>query len=149
MSSFKSIVLPDDLERKNFSIVIEVLLEPIVGMSTAQFNLNILFVFFGIWRVDLGVFGTNESLEKISGKTFRFVQWTIHIIVELFCEGIAIINSEDTFEDVEVNCDVEILPSIMVSKLSDDLGYFLPLQEHSLRDTCVLYFLLGDVDGFV
>lgn len=83
-------------------------------MTSSQFNLNVLFVLLGIRRVDLGVFGSDKSLEEITRKSFRLVEGAIHIVVELFCEGIAVIDPEDAFVDVEIDCDIEVLPGIVV-----------------------------------
>jgi hypothetical protein len=118
-------------------------------VSSSQLDLNVLFVLLGIRRIDFGVFGTNECLEEITWQCFRLIEGAFHIVIELFGEGIAVIDPEDAFIDVDVDCDIEILPGVVVCQLPNNLGDFLPLEEDPLRNTCVLYFLLRDVNGFI
>ena len=66
-STFEGIVAPEYSERKDSSIVIEILFQPVVRMATSEFNFDVLFVFLGVRRVDFGIFGSNELIEKVSG----------------------------------------------------------------------------------
>ena len=59
--------MPQNLKRQNFPIIIQILLEPIVRMSTSQFDFDILFVLFGVGRIDLGIFCSDELVEVIIG----------------------------------------------------------------------------------
>lgn len=148
-SALESGIEPDNFEGKHLAVVVDILFESIVGMPSSQLDLDVLFVFLGVRRVDFGVFGPNEGLEKITRKGFGFVERALHVLVEFFGEGITVIDSEDPFEDIQVDGNIEILPLVVISQFSNDLGDFLPFEEDSLRNACVLDFLLGDVDGLI
>lgn len=126
--------MPYYREREHFSIVIKIFLKTVVRMSSTQFDFNVLFIFLRVRRVYLGVFGASVVLEKITRKGLRLIERTVHIIVELFCESIAVIDSEDTLIDVDIDCDIEILPGIVVRKISNNFRNFLPLKENTLRN---------------
>ena len=148
-STFESGIIPDNLEGKNLAVIVDILFESIIGVSSSQFDLNVLFVFLCIRRVDFGILGSNEGIEKITRKGFRFVERAFHVLVEFFGEGITIIDSEDPFEDIQVDCNVEVFPLVVIGQFSDDLGNFLPFEEDSLRNASILNFFLGDVDGLI
>lgn len=103
-------------------------------MASSQLDFNVFFVFFGVWRIYLSVFGSYESFEKIVRQSLRLVQSDFHVAVELFSERVAIINPENPLKKVDVDRDVKILPGVMVGELSDNFGNFLSLQKDSLRD---------------
>ena len=113
--SLESGIKPDYLEGKHLAVVVDILFKSIVGVSSSQFDLNVLFVFLCVRRVDFGVFGSHEGLEKITWKGFRFIERTFHVLVEFLGEGVTVIYSEDPFEDIQVDCDVEILPLVVIS----------------------------------
>lgn len=144
LSSLKSIVVPHGLERKDFSVIVQILLEAVVGVSSSQLDLDVLLVFLGIGRVYLGVFSAGEGGKEVSRQDFRVIEGDFHILEKLFGEGVAVIDAEDAFEDVQVNRDVDIFPSVVVVEFSDDLGHFLPFEEYSLRNTSIFNFLLSD-----
>ena len=148
-STLQSSIIPYDFEREYFPIVIKILLESIIGMSSSQFDLNVLLVLLSIRRINFSVFGPGESAEQVIRQRLRLVERDFHVLIELFGEGIAIIYPEDAFEDVEVDSDVEVLPGVMVGQLADHLGHLLPLEEHALRNAGVFDFLLSDEDGLV
>ena len=80
---------------------------------------------------------------------FWLVELDLQIIKELSGEGIAVVDSEDSFEEVYVDWDVQILPGVVIGKLSDDSWYFLSFEEDSLGNTWVLYFGFGDKESLV
>lgn len=148
-SSLKRRVVPQDLERQNLPVVIEVLLQAIIGMSASQFHLDVLLVLLRIWRVDLCVLGADESLEEVVGLALRLIEWDFHIAVKFLSEGITVIDPEDPLEEVDVYGDIEVFPSVVVSQLSNDFWDFLPLDEDSLRNARILNLRLRDKDGLI
>ena len=88
-------------------------------MTTSEFDFNILFVFFGIGRVDLCVFSSYKCLEEIVRESFRFIQGAFHIVIEFFSEGITVIDSEYSFKDIQIDCNVQILPSVVIGEFSE------------------------------
>ena len=66
-STFEGIVVPEYSERKDPSIIIEILFKAVVRMASSEFNFNVLFVLLGVRRVDFGIFSSNELVEKVSG----------------------------------------------------------------------------------
>jgi hypothetical protein len=83
-------------------------------MSSSKSHLDVFLIFFGVWRVDLGVFSSHEILEEIGGLTFRLIELAFHVTEKAFGEGVAIIDSEYSLEEVYVDRDVEILPGIVI-----------------------------------
>jgi hypothetical protein len=71
-------------------------------VSTSKLDLNVLLVFFRIWWVDFGVFSAGEGVEKVIGQGFGFVEGYFHVAVKFFCEGVAIVDAEDSFEEINV-----------------------------------------------
>ena len=63
------------------------------------------------------------------------VEGDFHVLVELFGKGVAVVDPEDAFEDIEVDGDVQIFPGVMIAEFSDNSGYFLSFEEDSLRDS--------------
>jgi len=118
-------------------------------VASSEFDFDVLFVLFSVRRVDLCILCPDKCLEEVSRKGLGFIEGTLQIFVEFFCEGVTVIDPEDSFENVQVDCNVEIFPLIVVSQFSDDLGDLLPFEEDSLRNACILDFLLGDVDALV
>lgn len=118
-------------------------------MSASQFHLDVLLVLLRIWRVDLCVLGADESLEEVVGLALRFIEWDFHIAVKLLSEGITIIDPEDPLEEVDVDGDIEVFPSVVISQLSNDLWDFLPLDEDTLRNARILNLRLSDKDGLI
>ena len=118
-------------------------------MTSSEFYFNILFVFFGIGRIDLCIFCSYECLEEIIGKGFRLIQGTFQVLIKFFSEGITVIDSEYSFKDIQVDCNVQILPGVVVGEFSNDFGDFLSFEEDSLRNACILNFFLCDEDGLV
>ena len=118
-------------------------------MSTSKLDLNVLLVLFRIWWVDFGVFSAGEGVEKVIGQGFGFVEGYFHIAVKFFCEGVAIVDAEDPFEEIYVNGDVQILPCVMVCQLSNDFRDFLSFYKDALRDAGVFHFGFSDKDGFI
>lgn len=78
-------------------------MKTIVGMATSKLDLNILLVLLRIRRIDLGVFGASKGLKKIMGQGFRLIERDFHIGIELFGKGIAVIDSEYSFKEVNIN----------------------------------------------
>lgn len=66
LSSFEGTIVPEYFEGKYFSIIFKILLEPVVRVPSSESDLNVLFIFFGVRRVDFGVFGASECSEEIS-----------------------------------------------------------------------------------
>ena len=131
-STLESVVAPEDLEREDSSIVIQILFEPIIWMPTSKLDLNVLFVLLGVRRVDFGVFGSGEIIEQVSGLGLRLIHRCFHVIVELFGESIAIINVEDSFVEVDVDSNVKVSPGVIISQLPDKSGDFLSFEEDAL-----------------
>jgi hypothetical protein len=131
-STLESVVAPEDLEREDSSIVIQILFEPIIWMPTSKLDLNVLFVLLGVRRVDFGVFSSGEIIEQVSGLGLRLIQMCFHVIVELFGESIAIINVEDSFVEVDVDSNVKVSPGVIISQLPDDSGDFLSFEKDAL-----------------
>lgn len=75
------------------------------------------------------------SIEEIVRQGLWFIERNLHVCVELFSERIAVVDTENAFEEIDVDGDVEILPFIVICEFSDDFGHFLSLQKHSLRNT--------------
>ena len=134
-SSFILIVSPQQFERKHLSVIGDVLLKTLIRMTSSKLDLNILLVLLSIWRVDFGILDPGEMIEGISWRILRFTQWTFHVLVELSGEIVAIVDSEDSLVEVDVFTQSEILPSVVIRKLTNDLGNFLPFQEDALRNT--------------
>lgn len=118
-------------------------------MSSSQFNLNVLLVFLCVRRIDFCVFCSYECLKQIVGKSLGLVERYFHIAIEFFSERIAIIDSENSLEEIDIDCNVEIFPCVVVSKLSNDFRYFLSFQKDSLRNTWILDLLFSDINGFI
>ena len=64
-------------------------------MSTSQFDFNIFFILFGVGRIDLGIFSSDELVEVIIGECLWIGEGESHIVVELTSEIIAITYTED------------------------------------------------------
>ena len=62
------------------------------------------------------------------------IEGGLHVLGEIFGEGVAVIDSEDPFKEVDVDGDVEVLPGVVVGQFSYDSGDFLPFEEDSLRE---------------
>lgn len=148
-SSLKRRVVPQDLERQHFPVIIKVLLQAIIGMSASQFHLNVLLVLLCIWRIDLCVLGADKSLEEVVGLALGLIERHFHIAVKLLSEGITVIDPEDPLEEVDVDGDIEIFPSVVICQLSDDLWDLLPLDEDSLRNARIFNLRLSDKDGLI
>lgn len=103
-------------------------------MPSAQLDLDVLLILFSIRWIDLGILGACEGIEEVIGQCFRLIEGNFHIGVELLREGIAIVDTEDTFEEVDVDGDIQILPGVVVGQLTDHLGDLLPLDEDALRN---------------
>jgi hypothetical protein len=82
-------------------------------------------------------------------KRFRLIESHLHVAVKLFSERIAVIYPKDAFKEVNIDGNVEILPGIMVSQLSNHLRYLLSFQKHPLRNTWIFYFFFSDEDSLV
>ena len=65
MSSLEGAVVPDDGEGEDFAVVIDVLFESVVGVSSSESDLDVLLVLFGVRRVDLGFLGPDESVKEV------------------------------------------------------------------------------------
>ena len=118
-------------------------------MPTSKLDLNVLLVLFCIWWVDFGIFSASECVEKVIGQGFGLVEGYFHVAVEFFCEGVAIVNAEDSFEEINVYGDVQIFPCVMVSQLSNNFRDFLSFYKDTLGDAGVFYFGFSDKDGFI
>ena len=95
VASFKRIIMPNQLKRKNFAVVIKVLLEPIVWMSSSKPNFDVLFIFFGIRRINFSFFGSHELFKVISWSRLWGGKRESHIVVKFFGKIIGVINSEN------------------------------------------------------
>lgn len=113
-SSLKRRIIPQDLERQHFPVIIEVLPQAVIGMSASQFNLDVLLVLLRIWWIDLGILGADKGLEEVVGLFLRLIERHLHVAVELLGEGIAVIDPEDPLEEVDVDGDIEVFPSVVI-----------------------------------
>jgi hypothetical protein len=118
-------------------------------VTATQLDLNILLIFFGVRRVDFGVFGSDKSLEEVIRKAFRLIERHFHVAIELLGEGITVINPENPLKKVDINGDVEIFPSIVIRQLPNHLRDLLALEEDSLRNARILNLLLSDEDSLI
>jgi hypothetical protein len=101
-------------------------------VTTSEFDLEILFIFFGVRRIDLEIFFLFVVYEGVLEFLFGGVKGFAHVLVELTSEFVAIVDTEYSFEEVDVICDIEIFPCVVVLKLTNDLGDLLTLDEDSL-----------------
>lgn len=147
--TLKSIILPQEFKGKDFPIIIKILFESVIRMSSSKLNLNILFVFLGIRRVYFGIFGLGEFIEEIVWFRLRLIEWCFHVGVELFGKWITVINVKDSFKNANVNSNIEIFPSVIYGKFVYSFGYFLSFQEDTLRDARVFYLGFSNVNSLV
>lgn len=103
-------------------------------MTSSQPHLDVLFILLRIWRIYLSILGSDEGRKQVVRQRLRLIQSHIHVLIELLRKRIAVINSKDTFEDIQVYSNVKVLPCVVVSELADHFGDLLTLQEHSLRN---------------
>lgn len=118
-------------------------------MTSTQLNLDVLFVLLGVWWVDLSILDSEEGVVEVSWKLLWFIKGSLHVLIELLCEGVTVVYPEDPLEEVDVDCNVQISPGVVVSEFSNDFGNFLSFEEDSLGQAWILYLFLSDVDGLV
>ena len=114
VAALESSVVPEQSVGQYFPIIVEVLLESIVGVSSPELDLDVLLILFGVRRVDLGVLGAREGLEQVVGQRLRVIEGCLEVCVELFGEGIAVVDAEDAFEEVDVDRNVDVLPGVVI-----------------------------------
>lgn len=149
VSSFQCFIVPENFEGKHLSIIVEVLFETIIGVSSSKSDLNVFLVFFRVRWVDFCFLCFDELIEVVGGFSFRFVEGMLHVVIKLFGELIAIIDSEDSLEEFDISGNVEVPPCVGICEFSNDLRNLLSFEEDALRDATVFDFGLGDEDSVV
>lgn len=95
-------------------------------MATSQPDLNVLFVLLGVWRVDFNLLSPSELVEEVRRFWLRFIQRSLHIVVELFCEWIAVVYMEYSVIEVNVDPYIQISPCVVIGQLTNNSRDFLP-----------------------
>lgn len=66
-ATFKSGIVPDDIEREDFSVVLKVFGQSTVGVTTLKLNFEIFLVLLGIRRRDLEILDGGLVVEIVAG----------------------------------------------------------------------------------
>ncbi len=74
-------------------------------MPASKLDLNVLFIFLSIGWIDFGLFGINEMLKTVRRNLFGFSLRALHVLVELSRKSIAVADSENSFENINVVSD--------------------------------------------
>lgn len=141
-------ILPEDMEAKNFSIVVEEALKGFVWSSTLKLDFDVVFHLSLIWRGLLEVDHFSSMGEKILWVCLWGTKGNSLIGKESSSEIIAVNDSENSLVDIKVGTDVEITPEVVLG-LVFWVWELVSLQEDTLWDSGVLNSWLNDVDGVI
>ena len=80
---------------------------------------------------------------------FRVAQRSANVIIKSPSEGITVVYSEYSLEEVNVGSKAEILVGVMVLWFPELFGNLLPFDEHSLRYSRVIDSGFDDQDSLI
>ena len=147
--SAKSPIIPHNIKTEHMPIVLQVLLESSVGVSSAELLLVVLLVLLEVRWVDFEVFDALVVVEVVTRDVLSGVELEALLLEEGSGELIAVGDSEGSLEEGNVGGEVEVSPVEVVSLGSDDLWDLLTLDEDALGDSGVHNPWLVDMDGVV
>lgn len=146
--AFQGLVVPSDVEGQHHSVVLNVFLEPIVRVASAQFHFKILFIFLSIRRVNFQILLSFIHLKIVDGKGLRGSEGTFHVLVEGAGKVVTVIDAENALEEVDVHLGAEILP-LEVLSAAHFLGDALAVNEDALGNAGVFLSRFGEMDRAV
>lgn len=141
-------ILPENIENKNFSIIIKETLELFIWSSTFKLHFDILFDFSLVWWSLLHVDHSSSLSEKIIWITLWGIKCNAFVGKESSGEVIAVYDSENSLVDVEIARDVHISPGVVLGVIIR-VWQLMSLEEDALWNTSVLNSWLNDVDGVI
>lgn len=148
ITTIVGLVLPEDVEAKHLSVVVEERLEVLVGSSTLEKHLDVVLHLGLIWRSLLVVDHGPGLGEEVLGVALWSVELDALVGEETLGEVVTVDHSEDPLVDVEVDANVQVLPSVVLGVIIW-IWQLVSLQEDALGDTSVLNSWLDDVDGVI
>lgn len=148
-STFKTLIIPEDAEGEDLSIILEILLKSSIGMTSLVINFDVLLVLFLVWGWNFNIFQCQVGAVVIRRNRLWVIELDSHILIEFPCKSVSISDSENPFVEVNVDADIEILPGVVGRGVIQLFGDFLPLDEETLDDSGILSSWFIDVDGSV
>lgn len=143
LSSIVWSVIPDYCEWENFSVVSQISIKLFIWFSTFKFDFKIFFGFSEIWR-NLFHIKHHSWVQKVVVKwSFRGVQRNLIIFKELSCEVVTVIQTINSWVNVDLDSNVKIGP--MISCCWTWLWNFVSFQEDTLWNATVFNSRLANV----
>ena len=148
VTSINGLVLPENVEVEDLSVVVEEGLKSFVWSSTFQLHFDVVLelslVRWGLLEVDHGS-GVSEEILRVA---LGLSESDSLVGVESSGELVAVNNSEDSGVDIEVDANVEVSPGVVFALIIRQRE-LVSLEEYSLWHSGVLNLGLEDVDGVV
>jgi hypothetical protein len=123
--------------------------EILIGSSSLEHDFNVVLVFSQIgwvlFHIDHGS-GLNEGVIR---PLFSHIESLSLIRIELASEVVTVNDSKDSPVQIQIQSQVQVLPSVVLGWGQVGLWHFVTLQEYALRDACIFYTLLNDVERVI
>jgi len=142
------LVIPEDGEGEDLSVVLEERVEVSVGTATTKSDFIVVLHLTCIWRILFEVNHSASLLVRIIGKAFGVTESDTFVSVEGLGEFITVVNAEDSGVNIKVHRHVKVRPGVALRRASV-FGYLVSLKEDTLGESSVLLSVLNDVDGVV
>jgi hypothetical protein len=117
VSTIVGSILPKDVEYKHLSIVIEETFKFFIWSSSFELDFNVFFNLSLIWWSLLHVNHSSSLSEEIIWVSFWSIELNAFVGKESSCEIITVNNSENSFVDVEIAGDVQVLPGVVLGMI--------------------------------